>query len=118
LDLTGFSRPFLDFWLAASIVNTIISAFLPSRVVILCLRLDFLFIWFQSFRLDLPSSSSWLISFVWKHYVPVSLFVSRENLRGFEDLRRLFSLMIELGDKEWGASDHHGAGAGRVHRFG
>ena len=79
LDLTGLSRPFLDFWLAASFVNTIISAFLPSRVVILCLRilclrLDFLFIWFLSFRLDSLSSSSWLISFVWKHYVSVSLF--------------------------------------------
>ena len=41
------------------------------------------FNWLQSFRLDLPSSSSWLISFVWKHYVPISLFVSRENLRHF-----------------------------------
>ena len=45
--------------------------------------------------------------------MPVLLFVSRENLRGLEDLSRLFSLMIELGDREWGASDHHGAGAGR-----
>jgi hypothetical protein len=52
------------FWLAASFVNTIISALLPSRAVILCLRFDFLFIWFESFRLDLPSSSSWSISFV------------------------------------------------------
>ncbi len=72
------------FWLAASFVNKIISVLLPSRAVILCLRLDFLFIWFESFRLDLPSSSSWSISFVWKHYyVPVSLLVSRENLRHF-----------------------------------
>ena len=28
------------------------------------------------------------------------------------DLRRLFSITNELGDKEWGASEHHGAGAG------
>ncbi len=28
------------------------------------------------------------------------------------DLRRLFSLTIEVGDKEWGAFDYHGAGAG------